>query len=596
MFLVISVGAQETSSLIINNILVKPKPENVSYEVQVYISVLDSAKVPIKDLKVENFTVIEDSNSMSIESLTTANDPISFVMALDTSGSMNGAAIKSAKDAVNSFLLGMDNEDQVGILTFNTNIQPVIDFTKDRQQAGQQLSLVQAVPNSGTCLYNAAYQAVQNVASLPPGRRAVILLTDGVDELPGGGACSTYTIDDVIDLATSGNSIIPIFALGVGNRVDQQSLQRLALLTGGRFQYAPNSDQLGTIFKNLSDQLKSQYLLTYDTTSAQGSHTVVVQVTTLAVGAKDTRNFITPAMPAGILIKSPTDGEAISGQQKISAALTGSATGVEKIVFYVGGTEVGQAATPPYDLDFEFTSTFVGNTTIEVVAQDANGKTIAKQSIVVNVTTPENITGTTPSPSVTSSVQTTTELTSFDNYYVFGGIGLLTLIIVGIIVYVVRKQKSTDSTANSSLGTLEVIFSDDSMFIGRKFEIELPHTRLGRLIDGNDISFPSDDPVSRYHAVIDKKGENLYISEVTVPKPAKYGTYLNEIKLGGTELLHDKDEIRLGNRLKLRVNLSNQSTTETDDNLKIPKELIETMDFSRPRKENTDPYGTQDPD
>jgi VWFA-related protein len=594
------VNAQSSLNLIINNILVAPKPENVSYEVKAYLSVLDSTGVPVTDLKADNFSVIEDSHPMTVETVTQANDPISVIMALDTSGSMVGSAVKSAKDAANSLLLGMSSDDQVSILSFNSTVKPVIDFTKDRQSAGQQLSLLDATPGSGTCLYNAAYQAVQNVAALPPGRRAVILFTDGVDDNGSGKPCSTYTIDDVIHLATGGSSPIPIYTLGMGNHVDQQSLQRLASLTGGRFQYAPSSDQLGAIFKNLSDLLKSQYLLTYSTTSAQGSHTVVITATTSEGTAKDTRNFISPAMPAGIMIKSPNDGQSISGKQVISAVLIGDTTGIQQVVFYVGGKEVGQATVSPYDLNFDFTSNFSGNTSIDVVAQGASGEIIAKQTINVNVIAPTTVPGATPTissvpaASTTSKTTTTTPFHIPSLYLMVGGIGLLVVIIVVAIIFVVRKRKSKGKGNDSGIGSLEVIFSDDKMFLGKKFEIVQPITKLGKLITDNDISFPSDSPVSKHHAIIEKKGRDLYIREV--PQGTTYGTYVMGSKVGTTPVqLNNNDEIRLGNRLKLKLKLLNASGEQTLDNFVIQGE-DKTIDHIPSPKESFNPFDTQDPE
>ena len=43
---------------------------------------------------------------------------------------------------------------------------------------------------SGTCLYDAAYQAVEMASTTPPGRRAVVLFTDGKDETASGEQCS----------------------------------------------------------------------------------------------------------------------------------------------------------------------------------------------------------------------------------------------------------------------------------------------------------------------------------------------------------------------------------------------------------------------
>lgn len=593
--LLTTVEAQNSPSLVIHNILVTPQLEKASYEVKVYLSVLDSSGISVKDLKPQDFSVIEDSQPMAVKTVEPANEPINLVMVLDTSGSMAGPAISSAKDAANNFLLGLDAEDQVAVLSFDTTVSTVTDFTKDRQYAGRQIASIEARPGAGTCLYDAAYQAVQSIASLPPGRRAVILFTDGVDEVISGKPCSTHKIEDVIQIATGGNSTIPIYTLGLGNRVDQQSLQRLASMTGGWFQYAPSSNQLLTIFKNLSDQLKSQYLLTYLTTSAQGNHTVVIQATTPGGNVKDTRNFISPAMPARILIKSPTGGQSISGKQTISAVITGQTEDVQRVVFYVGGLEVGQVSTAPYDFTFDFSTFAEENTVLEVAAQNSTGEIIAKQSITVNVTPPGANGGSSDigdSASGAKKPGIISRLQDIPTGYLLGGGAGLFLIVVMITFLLVRGSKRKSSAGLPAVGILEVISSDDAMLMGKKFEITQPITRLGRLIADNDIAFPSDKPVSKHHAILEKKGGALYIREA--PQGTTYGTFIGDQKIGNQQvLLRDGDEVCLGKRLKLKVWFSMGAGEKTSDNLAILED--KTLDDIQYTKRRLDPNQTQDP-
>ncbi|NMB90443.1 MAG: VWA domain-containing protein, partial [Chloroflexi bacterium] len=487
--------------------------------------------------------------------VTTASDPISLVMALDTSGSMVGRGIESAKVAANSFLLGMGSDDEVSILSFNNTVTAIVDFTQDRQDAGQKLAALEVIPNSGTCLFDAAYQAVQNAAGLPSGRRAVILFTDGVDETSAGKTCSTYTADDVIRLATQGNTAIPIYTLGLGAQIDQQSLQRLASTTGGRFQHAPTSDQLGTIFKALSEQLKSQYVLKYTTTSAQGNHTLVIQVNTSNGTAKDTRNFTSPEMPTGILIKSPEEGQSLTGKQTLSAVVTGQADQVKKVIFYVGGKEVGQSSSAPYQVDFEFTSTFAGNTTVEAVAQGAGGEEIARQAVHITIGMPagedEDASATAQSPTALAPAQADASAPlALNSPYVMGGIAV---VVVAILAFVLlRKRKAGAGSAAAVEGRIEVTASDDPGLVGKTFDLQQPLTRLGRLVSDNDLCFPQDSPVSKRHAIIEQQDKDFYLREVE--QGTTYGTYLNDQEMGPEpQLLHNGDEIRLGKRLKLRI-------------------------------------------
>ena len=596
------VNAQSVISLTINNILVTPDPEKANYKVMAYISVVDSAGIPVKNLTLDKFSVIEDAVPMTLVSAETTNDPISLVLVLDTSGSMGGPAIEAAKEGANSLLLSLGSDDEVSVLSFDNTVRTVIDFTNDRQEAGQQLLSLNTSPNSGTCLYDATYQAVQKVAALPAGRRAVVLFTDGVDESLNGEPCSTYTIDDVIHLATQGNAIIPIYTLGEGGRIDQQALKRLADLTGGHFQFAPSTDHLQTIFQNLTDQLKYQYVITYTTASAQGNHTLVIQATTPGGSAKDTRNFISPAMPTEVLIKSPNDGQTITGQQVISAIVSGNVQNVKKVVFYVGGEAVGESINPPYELNFIFTSTFAGNTTISAVALGGNGEAIARQIINVNVIAPTSVSAVTLSPSESPAIVSSQPIVSSPSgfsvasllhppYSIILGSGLFLIVVAGVGL-VVRKRSRGNVISETTFGKLEVLYSDSQGFIHKKFDITQPITRLGRLIADNDISFPDDKPVSKHHAIIEKKGEGLYLYEVA--QGTTYGTFIGDVKIGTTPvILHDMDEIRLGTRLKLKFSLP--ISERTIDSLNPQADDV-TIDFNLPPKERKDPFETQDPE
>jgi len=594
------VHAQSATTIAINNIVVTPDPGNAVYKVVAYLSVLENTGLPIKNLTPGNFSVIEDAQPMAILSVESANDPMSLVLVLDTSGSMGGTGIEMAKEAANSFLLGMGSEDEVSILSFNNTVNTVIGFTKDRQEAGQQLSSIDSIPNSATCLYDAAYKAVQSAAALPAGRRAVVLFTDGVDEVSSGVACSTNTIDDVINLASQGNAIIPIYTLGMGVRIDQQALQRLADVTEGHFQSAPDANQLKTIFQNLSDVLKNQYALTYLTSSAQGSHTLVLRVSTPVGNAESTRNFISPVMPVDILFTSPEEGQSITGKQLISIMITGNTAGIGKVLFTVGGEVIGETTTSPYELNFEFTSTFAGNTTIGATILGENGQELINKAINVNVIGPTPVPAATTNPQssgvassqpLVSSPMITTHSQFLDApyTYILGAGGFL--IVVAGVGLLIRKRQNKPVLQDTAFGKLVVLYSDSPGVLQKEFSIGQPVTKLGRLIADNDIAFPDDKPVSKHHAIIEKKGDNIYLYEVT--PGTTYGTYVNDTKIGTTPvLLHDGNEIKLGTRLKLKFSLP--ISDRTVDNLQSPSDDA-TIDYELPPKEPKDPFATQDP-
>ncbi len=201
--------AQSSVTLTLHDVRVQPIPGSQAYDVTVYLSLLDSAGNPIKDAAAEDFTVSEDNQPVQIASLASAdNEPINVALLLDTSASMTGEKIDAARSAASRFISDLQGGDQVAVLTFDLTTTNRIDFTTDHTAARQQVELIQPTPGAGTCLYDAAYQTVQQVAALSYGRRAVILLTDGRDEwseTPTANVC--VFADRQVDRSPTGSGV-----------------------------------------------------------------------------------------------------------------------------------------------------------------------------------------------------------------------------------------------------------------------------------------------------------------------------------------------------------------------------------------------------
>jgi len=580
--------AQSSIDTVIHYVEGTPSAEKVAYDVTAYVSVADSTGNPIKDLKAEDFSLAEDSQLVTVLSADLATDaPINLVLLLDTSGSMSGSGIAAAKSAASNFIAGLGRDDRVALVTFDNTIKTRIDFTTDHQAARQELNLVDATRGAGTCLYDAAYQAVQMTATVPSGRRAVILFTDGVDETPSGGPCSVHDAGDVINIATESGTRTPVYTLGMGGKVDQKTLQRLAQDTGGRFFYSPASDQLDAIFIRLSDTLRSQYAIKYQSTAGPGAHTLAVTAKYLGAQDTDTRGFLLPNFPLRLTFVEPVEGQEVSGMTTVRVETFGQGETIVAVLFQINGTTVATVETAPYETQVDFSSYAEGNLTIEAVAQGAGGIELARAARQVAVRA-----GTaTPAPVEERSGNV---FLNYWPYFVIGGVLLAALAAFPIVNIIVKKRREeqrnrewaekvgglgaptveempggSDRTVDSwemspdALAMLTVTASDDPSMLGQRFEITKRRTTLGRKAD-NDIIFPKDSPVSRHHAVIEERSGGLFLSEVEEtdektgrPKRPTYGTFVNESDLNGQEiLLQNGDEIRLGKRVKLKFEAS----------------------------------------
>lgn len=232
------------------------------------VTVRDANGVPVPDLTAANFEINEDRAPQArtitaVEPFVNRDVPVSVVLVIDVSGSMQGQPLADAKVAAVRFLDRLSARDRVAVLAFSDRVN--LDapdqareaaFTADKPALYKLIDGLQA--NGGTPLYDAVYKAVQSVSTETSGNRAVILLTDGRDEDPGSRVASAET---PIQAATRAN--IPVFTIGLGNQIDRGYLERLARLTGGTYQETPASAQLATLFQNVGDLLKQQYRLTY---------------------------------------------------------------------------------------------------------------------------------------------------------------------------------------------------------------------------------------------------------------------------------------------------------------------------------------------
>ena len=576
--------AQSSLDLAVNFVEGTPAKDKIAYAMSVYLSVVDSAGNPIKDLAVENFTVSEDSQQVEIESVELVSDePINLVLVLDISGTMSGPGITAAKEAASNFIAGLAEKDRVAVITFNDEITTIIDYTTDHQAARDQIAMVDAKRNAGTCLYDAAYQAVQMSASLPSGRRAVVLLTDGVDEKADRSICSTHTQDDVIDLASADSTRVPVFALGLGHKIDEKNLDRQASMTGGRYLHTPENSQLGAMFNRLAELLRSQYILRYTSVAGPGSHTLAVSANYLNATDNDTRNFLLPALPTRISITSPKDGQDVSGTETIKVSIAGGGELVESVAFQIDGETVGTDPTTPYQQDVDFSTFENGSSELRIIVYGADDVELASDAISITVKDGIGEGASTSSSDDGDGTDTDDKET---NWPLWGGILGFVAIVAGIVIFFVLKQRREEKERDAAwersqsmddspyvemddrtiddwepsanaMGMLTVENSDDPALIGQHFEITKSVTTLGRSAD-NDILFPKDSPVSRYHAKIEERGGGLFLSEVestgkdgSLSTPT-FGTYLNNEALTDPILLESNDEIRIGKRVRLR--------------------------------------------
>jgi len=146
--------------------------------VRLNVGVVDQKGRPMTSLSRENFTVYEDGVKQNIISFEPTVAPFSVVMILDMSGSTLGFR-ETIRQSAFRFVDALAPEDRVAVIEFYDKVNLRNNFTTDRKKIAE--SIVAANGRGKTQLYKALDVALEKLAGEGKRRKAVIVLTDGVD-------------------------------------------------------------------------------------------------------------------------------------------------------------------------------------------------------------------------------------------------------------------------------------------------------------------------------------------------------------------------------------------------------------------------------
>ena len=190
------------------------------------------------------------------------------VLAIDSSLSMKGAPFAAALDALRTFVKHRAATEQVGILTFNSNVHVVQPLT----QSGAALNASIARPPElayGTHIFDGVERALAALERAKISAGSIVILSDGAD------VGSKSSLNEAI--ARAQRDRVRIFSVGIRSTAfEALPLNRLASETGGSFTATASTSQLARIYGEISGRLANEYLLQYRSSVTPGTP---VQVT-----------------------------------------------------------------------------------------------------------------------------------------------------------------------------------------------------------------------------------------------------------------------------------------------------------------------------
>ena len=148
--------------------------------VNVNVTVTDRSGRFVTGLTPDDFVVYDDNLEQDISHFSAERVPVSLGIALDTSGSMAGDKIASARAAIDRFLLALlAPEDEVFLMRFGGSPELVQDWTNQKDAVSRRLARVN--PTGGTAMYDAVAESVPIATGGQHRKKAILVISDGND-------------------------------------------------------------------------------------------------------------------------------------------------------------------------------------------------------------------------------------------------------------------------------------------------------------------------------------------------------------------------------------------------------------------------------
>lgn len=227
--------------------------------------VRDSRGKVVSTLRREDFELLDDGHRRQILDLRTESAaPATVAILVDSSGSMRlGAAIDASRRISNALLASLNpDRDDAALFAFDTRLLVMQDFTRDMQKVRAQLADLQ--PWGSTSLFDAVAGTAGIASKRNNNRRAVVVLTDGLD------TASAYSPTEVSAIASAVDVPIYVFALSppryaedVASTTRHSVLRDLANWTGGSVFVAGDEASLTAGINQLVEELRHQYVIAF---------------------------------------------------------------------------------------------------------------------------------------------------------------------------------------------------------------------------------------------------------------------------------------------------------------------------------------------
>jgi VWFA-related protein len=254
--------------------------------VNVLCSVRNKSNGLVGNLEKGDFQIFEDGKQQEIKYFTRETDlPLTIGMLVDTSASQRRLVDDERRAAYQFFSKVLRKKDLAFLIQFGAEAELLQDETNSPRLLQEGLNqLHMSVPvgglhpgpvptqqsQAGTILFDAVYLATTEKLVTETGRKTLVLITDGVD------TGSKISRDKSIESAQKADTIIYSIdyedpsaygggfgTIRIGGGQGEGDLRRMSSETGGRVFKVDRHNSLDDIFRDLQDEMRSQYAIGY---------------------------------------------------------------------------------------------------------------------------------------------------------------------------------------------------------------------------------------------------------------------------------------------------------------------------------------------
>jgi VWFA-related protein len=246
--------------------------------VSVTATVRDKRGRLVRGLNAKDFQVLDNGQPREISAFRSEPSPVSVAILFDISGSMRVAdRMLAARFAAHHALSWLEpGRDEAALFTFDSRLHEVAPFTGDTRAL--QGALGEVDPFGATSLHDAIAQAAERAAARTGRRRAVLVITDGIDTASGLTPAQVSGIASAID--------VPVYVIATVLPIDHRgretalprtepaapngTVEDLATWTGGFHSYVSTPADTSHATRQVFDELRQQYLIGFEPGTGSG--------------------------------------------------------------------------------------------------------------------------------------------------------------------------------------------------------------------------------------------------------------------------------------------------------------------------------------